>query len=312
MTRPWRLVFMGTPEFAAPALAALASSDDEVVMVVTQPDRPKGRGRKLAPPPVKVVAEELGLPVWQPESIKDPAVVERLQALSPDALVVVAFGQFLPPALLNLAPAGALNIHPSLLPRYRGPAPINRAVINGDERTGVTTMLLDSGMDSGPILLSKEVSVGPLETAGQLHDRLAVVGAELLLETISGLKTGLVSPKPQPDDGVSLAPMLKKEDGLLDWSRPAEELARQVRGLDPWPGAYTSFQGKNLKVFGAQALPGQGQPGRIMALADGLIHVAAGRDCLALAELQLAGKNRQDAAQFWNGQHLQPGMVFGD
>jgi methionyl-tRNA formyltransferase len=173
-------------------------------------------------------------------------------------------------------------------------------------------MLLDSGMDSGPILLSKEVSVGPLETAGQLHDRLAVIGAELLLETISGLKTGRVSPKPQPDDGASLAPMLKKEDGLLDWSRPAEELARQVRGLDPWPGAYTSFQGKNLKVFGAQALPGQGQPGRIMALADGLIHVAAGRDSLALAELQLAGKNRQDAAQFWNGQHLQPGMVFGD
>lgn len=308
----WRVVFMGTPEFAEPALTALAGSGDEVVLVVTQPDRPRGRGQKLAPPPVKVLAEDLGLPVWQPESVKGPEAEARLKALEPDLLVVVAFGRLLPPTLLDLPQAGPLNVHPSLLPAYRGPAPINWAIINGEKETGVTTMFLDQGMDTGPILLSRTVPIGETETAGGLHDRLAQIGAGLLVETIAGIKAGTVSPRPQPDQGVSLAPRLKKSDGLVDWSRPADELARLVRGLDPWPGAHTLFRGKNLKLFGGKKGPGLGEPGRVLSLDQGLLHVAAGQGSLAVAELQLAGKKRLGAAEFWRGQRLSQETRFGE
>ncbi|MDY6852486.1 MAG: methionyl-tRNA formyltransferase [Thermodesulfobacteriota bacterium] len=312
MPEIWRVVFMGTPEFAGPALTALAESDDEIVLVVTQPDRPRGRGRKTAPPPVKVLAQDLGLPVWQPESVKGPEAEARLKALEPDLLVVVAFGGLLPPALLDLPQAGPLNVHPSLLPAYRGPAPINWAIINGETETGVTTMFLDQGMDTGPTLLSRTVPIGETETAGELHGRLAQIGAGLLVETIAGIKAGTVSPRPQPDQGVSLAPRLKKSDGLVDWSRPADELARLVRGLDPWPGAHTLFRGKNLRLFGGKSGPGQGEPGRVLSLDQGLLHVAAGQGSLAVAELQLAGKKRLGATEFWRGQHLDQETGFGE
>lgn len=312
MPEPWRIVFLGTPEFAVPALAALSGAEDQVLLVITQPDRPKGRGRRPSPPPVKVLAQKLDLPVWQPESIKTPEVYEPLKDLAPDLLVVVAFGAILPLNLLQLPRIGPLNVHPSLLPAYRGPAPINWAILNGETETGVTTMFLDQGMDTGPILLSRRTAIGPLETAGQLHDRLARLGAELLLETIAGLKAGRVTPKPQPSTGATLAPLLKKADGLIDWTRPAEELARRVRGLDPWPGAYTTFKGKILKLFGARPGPGRGRPGQVLALDQGLLHVAAGQGSLALAELQIEGKKRLRAPEFWRGQRLGSTDFFGD
>jgi len=312
MPEPWRIVFLGTPEFAVPALAALSGAEDQVLLVITQPDRPQGRGRRPSPPPVKVLAQKLDLPVWQPESIKTPAAFNRLKELTPDLLVVVAFGAILPLNLLQLPRIGPLNVHPSLLPAYRGPAPINWAILNGETETGVTTMFLDQGMDTGPILLSRRTAIGPLETAGQLHDRLARLGAELLLETIAGLKAGRVTPKPQPSTGATLAPLLKKADGLIDWTRPAEELARRVRGLDPWPGAYTTFKGKILKLFGARPGPGRGRPGQVLALDQGLLHVAAGQGSLALAELQIEGKKRLRAPEFWRGQRLGSTDFFGD
>ncbi|MBU2546903.1 MAG: methionyl-tRNA formyltransferase [Proteobacteria bacterium] len=311
MPEAWRIIFLGTPDFAVPSLAALAGSGEDVALVITQPDRPQGRGRKLAPPPVKVLAEELGLPIWQPASIKAPAQAERIASLAPDLMVLVAYGGLLPRSLLDVPPRGTLNVHPSLLPAYRGPAPINRAIINGDKHTGVTTILLDEGMDTGPLILSRETVIGERETAGALHDRLARLGAELLIESIAGLKAGTVSPRPQPEEGVSLAPKLSKSDGLMDWTRPAEELARLIRGLDPWPGAYTLFRGRYLKLFGAETGAGRGEPGRILGLHQGLLHVAAGQGSVGLTEMQLAGKKRIPAPEFWRGQHLETGMPIG-
>ena len=311
MSSPWRIIFMGTPEFAQPSLSRLVASEDEVVLVLTQPDRPRGRGRKEAPPPVKEMACDLCLPLWQPEAIKTRACLDYLETIEPDLLVVVAFGLMLSPDLLTLPRFGALNVHPSLLPAYRGPAPINWAVINGDRETGVTTMMLDRGMDTGPTMLSRRVLIGAAETAGELHDRLAVLGADLLVETIAGMKGGQITPVPQPETGASLAPMLKKADGLLDWTRPADELAALIRGLDPWPGAFTVFNDRNLKVFGAEAGRGRGEPGQILALIDHRLHVAAGRGSVGLSELQLAGKKRLPADKFWHGHHLDSGGVFG-
>jgi methionyl-tRNA formyltransferase len=311
MPDPWRLVFMGTPDFAGPSLTALAESDDEVLWVVCQPDRPQGRGRQVAAPPVKTLALELELPVRQPESVRDSSVAERLAGAAPDLLVVVAFGQLLPSRLLAIPRVGVLNVHPSLLPAHRGPAPINWAIIKGDTETGVTTMFLDEGVDTGPILLSRKVPISETETAGELHDRLAVLGAELLLETIQGLKKQTVQPHPQPEEGASRGRLLRKEDGRLDWTRPARDLACQVRGMDPWPGAFTKFKGKNLKLFGVRSDTGVGPPGQVLTLDGDRLQVAAGEGSLAFAELQLAGKKRQTAFDFWHGQRLSRDDYFG-
>ena len=302
---------MGTPDFAGPSLSALVGSDDEVILGICQPDRPKGRGRSLSPPPSKVLAEQIGLPIWQPESIKTVEALSRLQALSPDLFVVVAFGQMLSPSLLALPRLGCLNVHPSLLPAYRGPAPINWAIINGDKETGVTTMLLDEGMDTGPIFLSRRVKIGIKETAGELHDRLAIMGADLLLETIAGLKAGTLSPAPQPEAGASVCRLLTKSDGLLDFSRTAVQLACQVRGMDPWPGAYSGFRGKLVKLFGAGAGRGRGNPGQVLTLDRERLHIAAGEGSLVVSELQVAGKKRQSAKDFWHGQRLSQTDYFG-
>ncbi len=311
MSESWRVVFMGTPEFAGPSLAVLAGSENRIDLVMCQPDRPKGRGRKLSPPPGKTLAQSLGLPVWQPESLKNPGVYSRISELAPDLLVVVAFGLMLPTNILNLPRVGVLNVHPSLLPAYRGPAPINWAIINGETKTGVTTMFLDQGMDTGPTLLSQKTEIGQTETAGELQERLAGLGAQLLLQTITGLKTGTVKPHPQPEKGASVCRLLKKSDGLIDWSRPADKLSALVRGTDPWPGAFTSFNDKNLKLFGARSGSGRGTPGRILALQDGRLHVATGQGSLALDELQLEGKKRQKAKDFWHGQRLSQADSFG-
>ncbi len=302
---------MGTPEFAQPPLSALIESKEEVVAVVTQPDRPRGRGRKVSPPPVKVLAEKLGLPVWQPENIRDPDLVSRITDLKPDLFVVVAYGRILPPFLLDLPRIGPINIHASLLPAYRGPAPINWAIINGETQTGVTTIFMEEGVDTGPILMRRAVPIEETDTAGSLHDRLSKIGSELLIETIEGLKTGTVSPKPQPETGISHAPLLTKSHGVLDWNRPAMELARLVRGLDPWPGAQTTLLGRRLKLFGGRAGNVRGRPGQVMGLENGWLHIAAGQGSLMVAELQLAGQKRLKAVDFWHGQRLSTGSVLG-
>lgn len=302
---------MGTPDFACPALTALIDSGEEVLVAVTQPDRRRGRGRKPASPPVKVLAETLGIPVWQPEKIRTREFTAQLRELKPHLFVVVAYGKILSPALLEIPMVGSLNIHASLLPAYRGPAPINWAILNGETRTGLTTMFLDQGVDTGPILLSKSIPIDKSDTFGALHDRLADLEGELLKETIAGLKDGTVSPKPQPEKGISHAPLLKKSDGLIDWTRPAEELDRLVRGVDPWPGAHTMFRGKILKLFRSRTGDVRGRPGQVMGLENGLLHVATGEGSLVLAELQLAGQRRLPADSFWHGQRLQSNDTFG-
>jgi methionyl-tRNA formyltransferase len=217
----------------------------------------------------------------------------------------------LSPEVLSLPRLGCLNVHPSLLPAYRGPAPINWAIINGDAETGVTTMLLDQGMDTGPLYLSQKVKIRENETAGELHDRLAILGAELLVKTIAGIKAGTLSPTPQPQAGASVCRLLKKSDGLLDFTRTAGQLAAQVRGMDPWPGAFSSFKGKKVSFFKARPGKGQGKPGQVLTLDQDRLHIAAGQGSLAVAELQMAGKKRQSAQNFWHGQRLNKKNFFG-
>lgn len=236
-----RIVFMGTPEFAVPSLEALLRSDDHVVGVVSQPDRPKGRGQQLVAPPVKLVAERAGIPVLQPLKIRTPEFLQALTSWQPDLIAVAAYGRILHTPILTLPPKGCVNVHGSLLPKYRGAAPIQWAVINGETETGITTMLMDEGMDTGPMLLQERLGIMKDDTAGTLAPRLAELGGRLLVETIAQLKAGTLMPKKQDDGQATMAPLLKKEDGLIDWTMSAASLANRVRGLSPWPGAYTFF-----------------------------------------------------------------------
>jgi methionyl-tRNA formyltransferase len=297
-----RVVFMGTPEFAVPSLQALAR-EHQVVGVVTQPDRPAGRGRRLVAPPVKELAQALGLDVIQPPTLRRPEAVERLAAWRPDVVVVAAFGQILRPAVLALPPHGCLNVHASLLPRYRGAAPIPAAILAGDERTGVTIMQMDEGLDTGPMLAQAEWPIGPEDTTGSLTEALARLGAGLLLEVLPGWLLGVVVPRPQDESQATHCRTLQKEDGLLDWSMPAAHLDRQVRACDPWPGAYTAWAGQRLKVLRARPLPGvrvDAEPGRVLDLAPGT-GVATGEGVLELLEVQLAGKAAMAVHAFAQG-----------
>ncbi|MEW6245775.1 MAG: methionyl-tRNA formyltransferase [Nitrospirota bacterium] len=309
-----RIVFMGTPEFAVPSLEALLKSEDTVVGVVTQPDRPKGRGRALTPSPVKLVCQREGLPVLQPVKMKDPAFLDALKNWQPDLIAVAAFGRILPPAILNLPSKGCINVHASLLPKYRGAGPIQWAIINGERETGITTMLMDEGMDTGAILLQETVPIEPDDTAGTLSAKLAQVGGRLLVETLRRLKAGTLAPRPQDHAQATLAPLLKKEDGLIDWTRPAVEIANRIRGLAPWPGAYT-FAGEDLwKIWKATAKDGQTDkalPGTIIGLTKEAILVATGDGLLSITEIQPASSRRMTAAQFLAGHQLSPGQVLG-
>jgi len=311
MTKPRGIVFMGTPDFACPTLRALVESGETILAVATQPDRPQGRGRRMAASPVKTLALELDLPVWQPETLRGPEALAHLETLGPEAIVVAAYGLILPPAVLDLPPLGCLNVHGSLLPAYRGPAPIQWAVLNGEIETGVTIMRMAAGVDTGPILRSRSTNIQDTDTAGGLHDRLAALGANLLVEALAGLRAGTIVPEAQDESRASHAPMLKKTDGLMDWTLPAEVLSRRVRGLDPWPGAYTRLDGRMLKIFGPKVGSDQGGPGEILGLGSGGLIVAAGQGSLTIAELQLAGQRRLAAADFWRGQRLSPGLVLG-
>jgi methionyl-tRNA formyltransferase len=303
-----RLVFLGTPEFAVPSLESLVSCGHEVLCVVTQPDRPSGRGRQLAAPPVKQAALRLGLPVYQPERIRRPEALARLAALTPDAMVVVGYGQIIPQAVIDLPPHGILNVHASLLPRYRGAAPVQWAIVHGETVTGVTTMRIDAGLDTGDLLLKTETPIGPEETAVELGARLAVMGAELLVETLACL--GSLVPQKQDPALATYAPILKKEDGRIDWRQAARAVHHRVRGLQPWPGAYTRFRGQQLHIWKSRVLPGESAaPGRLALHPP---RVACGEGALELMEVQLEGRKRISGEAFANGQRLGAGEVLGE
>ena len=309
MKKPYRIVFMGTPDFAVPALEALHNSEHEVALVVTQPDRPKGRGRKLTAAPVKKFAQSHQYPVFQPESLKSPEAQQPLAAVHPDLLVVIAFGHVLPAAVLEIPKYGAINSHASLLPKYRGPAPIQWAVINGDRETGVTTMMMDTGVDTGDILMTAREPIGPEDTAGQMHDRLALVGADLLITTLDALAQGTLPPIVQDAEQATYAPLLKKRDGQIDWRKPAAAIESFIRGVSPWPGAFTFHGGKRIKVYKARPIDGRTnhQPGTVIESFPGDLWIATGEGVLSIQELQGASGKRLAVDDFLRGYLLTPG-----
>ncbi len=309
---PLRLVFMGTPGFACPTLQKLIDRGEEVLAVVTQPDRPKGRGQQLAPPPVKVLAESHGITVLQPAKVRAPEFIEELRTLAPDLIVVVAFGQILPKALLEIPRHGCINVHASLLPRYRGAAPINWCIINGETETGVTTMQMDVGLDTGDMLVKKSTPIDPDEDSSALHDRLAAIGADALAETLDLLHAGSLVPEKQDDALSCYAPMLKKENGLIDWGKGAQEIKNLVRGVTPWPGAFTHLHGKTVKVYLVTVGTGSGAAGTVLRAEREGIEVACGRGSILIGELQLEGRKRLPAAEFLAGYRIEPGTVLGN
>jgi methionyl-tRNA formyltransferase len=306
-----RIVFLGSGAFAVPSLEALLDAGHDVAALVTQPDREKGRGRAVAATPAKVAAERRGVRVLQPRRIKEPAALEELRALAPDVQVVVAYGQILPRAVIDNAPLGTVNVHSSLLPRYRGAAPIHWAVVNGETETGVTTMLIDEGLDTGPTLLARPLAIGPEETAPELEARLGPLGAAVLLETLDALAARRIVPQPQDHARATLAPILRKEDGRIEWTRPAEEIARRVRGLLPWPGTVTTWTGGELKVLRARAEAegaGEAPPGTVLAVErDALVIAAGGGSRLRVLEVQPESRRPMSAAAFAAGARLQAG-----
>ncbi|MEO7200652.1 MAG: methionyl-tRNA formyltransferase [Dokdonella sp.] len=303
MSKSLRVVFAGTPEFAVPCLRACLSSDTELVAVYTQPDRPAGRGRKLVASPVKQAAHDAGLPVEQPDSFRSVAARRRLAALQPDLLVVVAYGLILSRSVLAIPTHGCWNVHASLLPRWRGAAPIQRAILAGDEETGVELMQMDAGLDTGPVLLQRRTPISATETGGSLHDRLSLLGAEMLSEGLSQLLSGkLPVPREQPDQGVCYAHKLDKREALLDWSQSAIALDRQVRAFDPWPVAETRLQGERVRLWSTQALPldTDAAPGTLLAASAAGLDIATGEGVLRILELQRDGGRRVRAADYLN------------
>jgi methionyl-tRNA formyltransferase len=310
-----RVLFMGTPGFAVPSLAALADAGEELIGAVTQPDRPKGRGERVASPAVKDRAVAMGIPVYQPAKVREPGFLKQLQDLSPDLIVVVAFGQILPKALLEIPGNGCINVHASLLPKYRGAAPINWAVIRGERETGITTMLMDEGMGTGPILLQEKVPIGPKDTAESLAGRMQDVGAKLLVRTIGELKTGSLKPRPQDSSQATMAPLLKKEDGLIQWNQPAAAIANRVRGLVPWPGAYTFYGPVRWQLWEVSALDApiikDAAPGEILGVEKDEVLVATGDRTIRIEELQPENKRRMKAREYLAGHRMKAGTILG-
>lgn len=313
MAPSFNLVFCGTPRFAVPTLEKLLASGFPVSLVVTQPDRPRGRGLELAPSPVKARALALGLPVTQPDRIKNnPEFQSHISLLQPDAIIVVGYGRMIPQWMLDLPRHGNINLHASLLPKYRGAAPIQWAIARGESVTGVTTMSIDSGLDTGDILLQKEVPIPPEDTAETLAPRLAAVGADLLIETLRGFQAGTVRPCPQDNAKATLAPVLKKEDGRIDFQRTAQDLCNRLRGFQPWPGGFTTFRGKNLQVWAAKPSPFETAPGQLTVHGDRLLVGSGKSAALELLELQPEGKKRMAARDFMHGYHPKTGEKLGE
>ncbi|NWG39642.1 MAG: methionyl-tRNA formyltransferase [Hydrogenophilaceae bacterium] len=297
-----KVIFAGTPEFARLALAAIIAAGHEVVLVLTQPDRPSGRGMKLTPSPVKVEAQQHGIPVYQPEKLKDPASHETIRTAGADVMVVAAYGLILPQAVLDIPLLGCLNIHASLLPRWRGAAPIQRAIEAGDSETGICIMRMEAGLDTGPVLLEKRLPIAGTDTGGSLHDKLALLGATAIVEALAGLQN--LKPSPQPEAGVTYAAKLSKEEARLDWQLPADVIVRKIRAFNPVPGAWTTLNGEPLKIWQADAIGLKGNPGEVLrADSEGLV-VACGQGAVKVTELQKAGARRMDVATFLAGSKI--------
>jgi len=309
-----RIIFMGSPRFAVPSLEALVAAGQTVLGVVTQPDRPRGRSGRPQPTPVKEAALRYGLSVWQPSRVGDPGFVAALKELEPDAVVVVAYGQILPREVLAIPRYGCINVHASLLPKYRGAAPIHRAIMNGETETGVTTMYLDEGMDTGDIIFQATLAIGEEDNVGTVHDRLAALGAGVLLDTLAAVEAGTAPRVAQNHGLATYAPPLTRADERIDWRRPARAIYNHVRGMDPWPGAYTVYDGRIWKVWRVRFEPGSGgRPGEILeATPDQGIRVQAGDGTVVITDLQPAGGRRLSAAEFLRGYRVRVGTVLGD
>lgn len=309
-----KLIFLGTPVFAVPTLRALVGAGHEMAAVITQPDRPRGRGMKLAPSPVKRTAIDLGLEVMQPEAISSPPAIEEIGILEPEAAVVVAYGRILDRAFLDMPPLGCINLHPSLLPCHRGPTPIQSAILAGDRKTGVTTMVLDEGTDTGDILLQREVDIFPEDTAGDLHDRLAEMGAELIVATLDALQRGAAAPVAQDESKATVTRKLTKEDSIIDWTRPHEEICNLTRAMDPSPGCRTMLGGKDLKIWKVTPLEGyvqKAEPGVVMEARGGELIVRSGDSALKILELQPPSGRRMSAEEFLRGHEIKEGTMLG-
>ena len=310
--KPLRIIFMGTPDFAASNLQALIDGPDDIVAVVTQPNRPKGRGKKLTPPPVKLLAESADIPVLQPAKIRTEEFLNGLLSYQPDLIVATAYGRILPRSLLELAPMGSINVHGSLLPLHRGAAPIQWSVIKGDKEVGVTVIRMDEGMDTGDILLQTSIPAAADETASTLFDKLAQLGSETLLKAIKGLKDGTIAATPQDHSQATEAPMLKKSDGLIDWTKNAGELESLIRGLDPWPSAFCFLDGKRLRLFKPEIAykENNAQPGSLLRADKRGLLIVCGKDTLLVKEIQPEGKKRMTVEAFLCGCSLEPGTLL--
>ena len=307
-----RIVFMGTPDFSVPALEALVKGGHQVIAAVTQPDKPKGRGKAVLMTPVKEKALEMGIPVYQPVKVREPEFVKTLADLAPDVIVVVAFGQILPKSILEIPRYGCVNIHASLLPKYRGAAPIQWAVIDGEKETGITTMQMDAGLDTGAILEQERVALAEDETGGSLFDKLSAVGSSLILSTLKGLEDGTLKGTPQTDEGSCYAKMLKKSLGDIDWTMDGAAIERLIRGLNPWPSAYTSLHGKTLKIWDADVTDREYgvEPGTVAEVSKDQLIIQTGKGSLSVRSLQLEGKKRMDIQDFLRGYSLEKGTVL--
>jgi methionyl-tRNA formyltransferase len=309
-----RIVFMGTPDFAVPCLQALIDNNHEVVGVVTQPDRAKGRGNKLTPPPVKVLAEKYNIPVHQPEKVKTPEFVAKLKELAPEVIVVVAFGQILSQEILDIPPKGCINVHGSLLPKYRGAGPIQWSIINGDRTTGVTTMYMEKGLDSGDMILKTEFDIHEDETAQELHDRMSVIGAELLVETLKQIEAGTAPRIPQNHAEHTYAPMLNKSTGKIDWSKSAKDIYNLIRGTYPWPSAYSYYMGKSFKIFKAEVCDSEklnSEYGKLCDIGKDYLMVSCGKGFIKIKELQFENEKRMSVEAYLRGHNININTTLG-
>ncbi len=301
---------MGTPDFAVPSLKALIDSKYNVVGVVCQPDRPSGRGRKLTSPPVKILAEAESIPVLQPEKIRTDEFLDEIKFYNPDLICVTAYGKIIPPNILEHPKYGCVNVHASLLPKYRGAAPINWAIINGEKNTGITTMLMDEGMDTGDILLKKEIEIGEDDTSIELSEKLSAIGALLLIETIEKSQNDEIRPLKQKDSEATYAPIIKKEVGKIAWNKSADSIRDLIRGTQPWPGAFTSYNGKNLKIFRTSINNLRGDPGKVLVSDGGKLVIGTGQNSLDISELQIEGGKRLKVTDFLRGNNLETGTTL--
>ncbi len=306
-----KIVYMGTPDFAVYALSSIVEAGHKVEAVITQPDKPKGRGKSLIPTPVKVKAEEYNIPVYQPEKVRDEETVSMLKDINPDAIVVAAYGQILPESILNIPRLGCINIHASLLPKYRGAAPIEWSIIDGEAVTGVTTMYMEKGLDTGDMIEKIEIPIEKDDTGLTLHDKLAEAGGKLILSTLAALESGTAVREKQDDAKSCYASMLKKEMGDIDFTKSAIEIERLIRGLNPWPCAYTMLDGKSIKIYKADVVDKQGTPGEIIEVTKKNFTIACGKDALLIRSLQPEGKKQMDTVAYLNGNKITVGMTTG-